>query len=159
MRRPLLTLRQALLAVVFGVLLSTAWVSIAAADAVYHSQHIDLMPVGGAALRSGFVENIHANGPQVYANERYVLNGAAPRTSYQVTLILYPFDTSCSTAAVALPTATVQTNVSGNGVGHARFTPAAVPEALRGATHGIRWELSSGGSVAYATACSAVTLD
>ena len=37
----------------------------AAADEVYHSQHLDLLPVGGAPLQNGFVENIHANGPQV----------------------------------------------------------------------------------------------
>ena len=49
---------------------------LAAGDAVYHSQHIGLHPVGGALLHSGFVENIHPNGPQVYAHEVYVLNGA-----------------------------------------------------------------------------------
>jgi hypothetical protein len=38
---------------------------LAAADAVYHSQHIALNPIGDAPLRSGFVENIHADGPQV----------------------------------------------------------------------------------------------
>ena len=48
----------------------------AAADAVYHSEHMRLSPVGGAPLKSGFVQNIHPNGPNVYARERYVLNGA-----------------------------------------------------------------------------------
>jgi hypothetical protein len=54
-------------------------------DAVYHSQHIALRPVGSAPLRSGFVENIHTNGPTVYAMQRYALVGAVPG-NYAVTL-------------------------------------------------------------------------
>ena len=57
----------------------------AAADAAYHTQHMELEPMGGAPLRSGFVQNIKANGPTIYAHEVYVLNGAAPRTTYTVT--------------------------------------------------------------------------
>jgi hypothetical protein len=83
---------------------------LAAADAVYHSKHIALNPIGGAPLRSGFVENIHADGPQVYAHELYVLNGAEPDTAYQVTLLLYPFDASCVSDVVPIPTASFQTN-------------------------------------------------
>ena len=41
----------------------------AAADSVYHSEHLRLTPVAGAPLRSGFVENIKAEGPRVYAHE------------------------------------------------------------------------------------------
>ncbi len=51
---------------------------LAAADAVYHSEHLDLAPVGSAPLRSGFVQNIKAEGPNVYAHEVFVLNGAVP---------------------------------------------------------------------------------
>jgi len=36
----------------------------AAADRVYHSEHLGLTSVGGLPLRSGFVENIKAEGPQ-----------------------------------------------------------------------------------------------
>src|SRR6266542_5790344 len=90
-------------------------VRIAGADAVYPSQHILLHPVGDAPLRSGFVENIHANGPNVYAHEVYVLNGALPNTTYGVTLLLHPNDPTCSGAALAVPTATLTTGVSGNG--------------------------------------------
>ena len=53
-------------------------VTIANADAVYPSQHIPLHPVGTAPLTTGFVENIHANGPNVYAHEVYVVAGAVP---------------------------------------------------------------------------------
>ena len=37
--------------------------------------------------------------------------------------------------------------------------PADVPAELRGATHGVRWEVRAGGATVYATACTAVTLD
>jgi hypothetical protein len=131
---------------------------LAAADAVYHSQHIALNPIGGAPLRSGFVENIHADGPQVYAHELYVLNGAEPETTYQVMLLLYPFDPSCASDAVPIPTASFQTNPAGDGIGQFIFRPGDVPTALRRATHGIRWEVTSGSST-YSTVCSSVTLD
>jgi hypothetical protein len=131
---------------------------LAAADAVYHSQHIALNPIGGAPIRSGFVENIHADGPQVYAHELYVLNGAEPETTYQVMLLLYPFDPSCASDAVPIPTASFQTNPAGDGIGQFIFRPGDVPTALRRATHGIRWEVTSGSST-YSTVCSSVTLD
>src|SRR5918995_4504060 len=70
----------------------------AAADRVYHSEHVALQPVGGAPLRSGFVENIHANGPRVFAHEIYVLDGAAPNASYEVHLLAYLFDPTCTGA-------------------------------------------------------------
>src|SRR4029453_3553390 len=44
-------------------------------DSNYPPAHIALAPVGSAPLTSGFVENIHANGPNVYAHEIYQLNG------------------------------------------------------------------------------------
>ncbi len=58
----------------------------ALADQVYHTQQIALAPVGGAPLRTGFVVNVHADGPRVFALERYALNGtptppARPRWS------------------------------------------------------------------------------
>jgi hypothetical protein len=147
-----------LLAAAFAATAVAVAAPLAAADAVYHSQHIALNPTGGASLRSGFVENIHADGPQVYAHELYVLNGAEPDTTYQVTLLLYPFDPGCLSGAVAIPTASFQTNAAGDGIGQFVFHPADVPPALRGATHGIRWEVT-GGSSTYETACSNVTLD
>jgi hypothetical protein len=131
----------------------------AAGDRGYHSQHVALHPVGGAPLRSGFVENIHPNGPQVYAHEVYVLNGAQPSTSYQVVLLIFPLSTSCAGSPAAIPTAQLSTNGSGNGKAQVFFRPADVPTALRGRTHGLIWQLSTGGSVVYETSCSPVTLD
>jgi hypothetical protein len=148
--------RLLLLAATGGMLLLP---SPAAGDAVYHSQHLALNPVGGAPLRSGFVENIHPNGPQVYAHEVYVLNGAQPNTSYQVVLLIFPLSTSCAGSPIAIPTAQLSTNASGNGKAQVFFRPADVPPALRGGTHGLIWQLSAGGSVVYETSCSPVTLD
>lgn len=138
------------------VLLATA--PGAAADRFYHAQHLDLQPVGASPLDSGFVENIHANGPNIYGHEIYVLEGAAPNTTYQVTVLLYLFDPSCSTAPVALPTAQLTTNGVGNGQADSVFRPSDVPPEIRNATHGIRWTIT-GLSSSYETACSAVTLD
>jgi hypothetical protein len=138
---------------------AAAIVPAALGDAVYHSEHLALTPVGDAPLRSGFVENIHANGPNVYAHEVYVLNGALPNTSYAVTLLLHPNDPTCAGAAVPVPTATFTTGVSGNGRADAVFDVATVDSfGIRHATHGIIWTISGGGST-YMTSCTAVTLD
>ena len=130
----------------------------AAADRFYHSQHLELQPVGASPLDSGFVENIHVNGPNVYGHEIYVLKGAAPNTTYQVTLLLYPFDPSCTTVPAVVPTARLTTNGVGNGQADFVFRPGDVPPEIRNATHGIRWTVTGPGS-SYETACSAVRLD
>jgi len=67
----------------------------AGADRVYHTEHLALTPVGGAPLRSGFVQNIKANGPIVYAHEIYKLTGATPLATYTVTNNFFIGDTSC----------------------------------------------------------------
>jgi len=76
-------MRNRIVAVVAAAVLSAGLtvgltVAPALADAVYQSSHIALLPTGTTPLRSGFVENIHANGPNVFAREIYVLNGAQP---------------------------------------------------------------------------------
>lgn len=146
---------RTLLASVAGVA-ALAAAPLATADAVYHSQHIALVPVGTSPLRTGFVENIHPNGPNVYAHEIYVLNGAAPDSTYAVTLHLFA-GTSCTTQIAAIRTTTFQTNRAGNGVGQAEFTPSQVTP-LRGGTYGIEWTITNGSDI-YQTACSTVTLD
>ncbi len=131
----------------------------AGADAVYHSQHIPLAPLGDASLRSGFVENIHASGPNVFAHEVYVVNGAAADTEFQVSIALFVHDPTCTSSPTGvIPTATLATNAAGNGKAQAFFTPedAAV---LRHASHGAIWQLSVNGVVQYQTACSTIVLD
>src|SRR6266700_878572 len=130
----------------------------AAADAVYHSGHIPFAPIGEAPLRSGFVENIHANGPNVFAHEQYVVNGAEPNTSYQVVLMIFPLDTTCTSTPITIPTAVINTNGAGNGSADHVFTPADA-DGLRGLTVGGMWFLMNGNTVEYTTSCAAVHLD
>jgi hypothetical protein len=130
------------------------------ADRVYHSEHLKLAAVGGAPLRSGFVENIKAEGPVVYAHEIFVLNGARARATYTVTRNLFPFDPGCSgdNGVFASDVATLTTNRSGN----ARDDIFVRPEEVAGfeGVHGVKWTVrSAGGALAYQTGCSAVTLD
>ena len=132
----------------------------ASADSVYHTQHMELEAVGGAPLRSGFVQNIKANGPTIYAHEVYVLSGASPRATYTVTNHFFFEDAACSDGANDFPTdtAVLRTNRSGNARADVFFVPADV-EGLEG-LHGVRWTVqNSAGDVVYRTGCSAVTLD
>jgi hypothetical protein len=132
---------------------------IALGDAVYHSAHIGLRLVSSAPLRSGFVENIHANGPNVFAHEGYVLNGAEPSTTYTVAIhIAGAADTACAAPFLELTTATLTTNPAGNGTAFKVFTPADV-DGLANSTAHAYWTLSSGGGVAYTTGCETITLD
>ena len=130
------------------------------ADRVYHTEHLELAPVGGAPLRSGFVQNIKANGRVVYAHEIFMLNGARPRTTYTVTRSFFPFDTDCSgdNGVFATDVATLTTNRSGNAKGDLFVRPEEVA-GFEG-VHGVKWTVHSTGAViAYQTRCTAVTLD
>ena len=143
------------------VLVAAALVSAqsAAADAVYHSEHMRLSPLGGAPLQSGFVQNIHPNGPNVYARERYVLNGATANERYEVRLLVHLFDPTCSSTPVVFKATALETNASGNGSAQLVLRPEDVPGAVRNATHGVHWEVWRDGTLAYKTACTSVTLD
>ncbi len=145
--------------VVLVVIALTLAAPAAFADAVYHSQHIALMPAGSLPLRTGFVENIHTNGQVIFAHENYVLNGAEPNAAFQVVLMLYA-STDCSGAPMAeLPTAVINTNVAGNGKAQGVFKLADIPAAFHNLTVGGRWELRAGTSVAYQTACVTIKTD
>jgi hypothetical protein len=144
------------------LVLATAVVALAApvarADSVYHSAHVPFAVVGDAPLRSGFVENIHANGPVIFAHEQYVVNGAEPNTAYDVVLLVFPGDTGCASAPVEIGTATIMTNGAGNGTAFHVFAPSDA-DGLHGLTVGGMWELRSGGVTEYATACGTIVLD
>jgi len=131
----------------------------ASADQVYHSEHLSFEAVGGAPLRSGFVQNIKAQGPRVYAHEIFVLNGARARTTYTVTRDFFFLDPKCyGTNAFHSPVATLQTNASGNGKADVFVRPADVA-GFEG-VHGVTWTVRPpGGAIAYRTRCTAVTLD
>jgi hypothetical protein len=152
--------KQALAAVTASIAALAALPATAAGDAVYHTQHMALEPVGDAPLRSGFVQNIKANGPTVYAHEVYVLNGVAPRTSYTVTNHFFFEDHTCADPANDFPTDTAQlmTNRAGNGRADIFFVPADVA-GFEG-VHGVLWTVqNAAGEVVYRTGCSTVTLD
>ena len=137
------------------------WLAPAAgADQVYHSQHLALTPVGSAPLRSGFVENIKANGPVMYAHEVFVLTGASADTTYTVSRNFFYLQPDCSgTGPVfAEPVAVLETNAAGNAQADAVVRPADVAGAE--GVSGVFWSIADqSGTVVYQTACTAVTLD
>ena len=149
---------RTVVAVALLVLASFLVVPLAAADALYHTERLPLAPVAGAPLRSGFVVNIHPNGPQVYARERYVLNGAAPNTTYQVQLQIYA-NPDCTTPLFTVVTAPeLRTNGAGNGTAEVVFTPEQVA-LLRGQTVGAIWAVTRDEQVVYQTTCTSISLD
>jgi hypothetical protein len=130
------------------------------ADSVYHTEHLELAPVAGAPLRSGFVQNIKAEGAVVYAHEIFVLNGAGRGATFTVTRNFFPFDSDCNgdNGVFASDVATLTTNQSGN----ARGDVFVRPEEVAGfeGVHGVKWTVHNGaGVVAYRTSCTPVTLD
>jgi hypothetical protein len=140
---------------------SCLWVSAASADAIYHTAHIALSPIGDAPLRSGFVQNIHANGPNIAAREMYQLNGAEPNTTYQVVASAWFTNTTCSgSPTVRVPDAVLTTDAAGNGVADHIFTPADVTRfGLNGVTFSATWTLFDGTTAAYTTDCEVITAD
>jgi hypothetical protein len=133
-------------------------VPIAAADSVYHTEHLALSPVGDAPLRSGWVTNIKAQGPMVYAHEVYVLDGALPNETYTVTNNFHYLSPDCSDNDYPFDTAVMTTGPDGNARAEAKFTPADVA-GFEGVS-GVFWTVrDSRGDVVYKTECTAVTLD
>jgi hypothetical protein len=150
--------RLAVAAVVGAV--AAVFASTAAADQYFHTVHAELTPIGGAPLKSGFVNDIHTNGATISAQERYQLNGAEPNTTYTVALHIYS-DSNCTTLTRTIPTATFTTNAAGNGeADHTFFQtgpwPPPAPPTLR--TVYIQWVFSSGGVPQYETGCIPVVL-
>jgi hypothetical protein len=149
---------KALSAIAAAVAAAAVLVPTAAADRAFHTLHADLRPVGTSPLKSGFVNDIHTNGVVNGAHEIYHLNGASPGTTYQVSILFYALDPTCSTAPVTIPTTQLTTNGAGNG--NARFTfPAGPPSPLAGRLNGIRWTIVGTDGTAYDTACAVLTLD
>jgi hypothetical protein len=152
-------MRRTAASIVLGLLIVGVGALPARADGTYRARHIALAPVGDAPLRAGFVENIHVNGPNVYAHENYVLNGADAKASYQVTLSIWAANTECAgDPTVQIDTAVLTTNVAGNGKAQAVFTPEDA-DGLRGSTVSGMWTVSDGTSVVYATDCEVIQLD
>jgi hypothetical protein len=131
----------------------------ASADGSYHTGVYAFAPLNDAPLRSGFVANIHPNGPTVYAHEQYVVNGAVPDAALDVQLSVYPDGSDCTGAVLfSATTATIVTNVAGNGTAYHVFTPADA-DGLRGSIVQGMWVLMDGATQMYATGCQTITLD
>ena len=143
-RRPRLLARAAASVGATAVLVAGSALP-ASADSDYHTYHAPLHAIGDEPLKTGFVNNIHANGPKVYAMEYYHLVQARPNTSYTAVIYLHPFSPDCSGPAAdfgflgGILSAEITTNRAGNGHGASpKFTPEDV-EGLRGAEHGVNW--------------------
>jgi hypothetical protein len=147
-------------ALVLLVALSALAPAGASADSVFKTQHIALTPLDGAPLRSGFVQQIHANGPIVYGTDAVVLNGALPRTTYVAVMFVSPFDPSCASDVAPLGAVVFSTNAAGNGRGATGIIPPeAIPDEARGHVHGFYWVVFAGGAPAYATSCAPLPTD
>jgi hypothetical protein len=131
------------------------------ADQTFHTERIPLTSTAGAPLHSGFVVDIHANGPQVFALERYVLAGAAPNTEYQVNLLVFATNSTCSGAPFVAPETRLQTDTAGNGEAGIVLTPTDIPQSLHHTTISVIWQVVNfgTGAVDYQTACVVVALD
>jgi hypothetical protein len=130
----------------------------ALADSVYHTEILQLEPQNGAT-GSGTVVNIHPNGPNVFAHERYSLVDADPNASYAVFLRIFLESRDCSGSVISLNTAQLDTNGAGNGTAAAVLTPENVA-GLRGMTFSINWHVvGARAGPYYATRCTVVTLD
>jgi hypothetical protein len=149
---------------VAGIVAATVFVTLmalavpASADQAFHTQRFPLFAVADAPLKSGAVIDVHTEGPKIYAQERYVLVGAEPGMTYQVTLLVYS-DPGCAGLLFPVPTATMTTNAAGTAHGKATFYPQDV-EGLPRTTYYLDWQVSvQGGPVVYSTGCVPVILD
>lgn len=134
------------------------------ADRAYHTHRIPITASGldgHPELKAGAVVNIHAEGPNVYAVERYMLNGAAPDTAYWIVIQIW-FDPACEVVMFdELPTMPLVTDANGNASGMLVFTPEDMVGLPKGPVNA-RVSLRVGapdGPEAYGTACSVVMID
>jgi hypothetical protein len=136
------------------VLAFTMAVPRVSADQTFHTEQIPLMALGGAPLSRGFVIDVHAEGPTIFAQERYVLVGAVPNNTYQVALSIYP-DMKCALPPVlTIPEAKLITNGAGNG--EAGFTFYNGPGVPGPGTYNLQWHVLLNGAAAYQTPCTPV---
>lgn len=147
-------------AVLTGAMVVLGWPTAALADQNYQTQKYPVQAVGGAPEARGFVINVHTNGPVNYGQERYHLAGAAPSTTFQVSLEIFADDACTMSTGLVFPTATLTTNRAGIGTAGATFGAQDVAPLIPEPTtvHGV-WTFSSESGVAYTTGCQAIGLD
>lgn len=130
----------------------------AQADQGFHTTRYPLSSVADGSVH-GWVIDIHAQGPRIYAQERYLLHDVEPQQTYVMNLYAYS-DPDCGDLVVAVPgTATMTTNTAGNARSGTTFVPAAV-EGLPRTTYYLRWQVTdASAAVVHETACVPVSLD
>lgn len=148
-------------ATVGAIALALAGVSTALADRAYHSERLPLTlteegaEAGHPELQSGQVVNIHPNGPVVAAIEKYMVNGAASNTDYEV--VLSVATGGCNGVGdFELSTAVLSTNARGSAHGDVVFDDLSF---LQGCTVEVNWMLQAEGITAYTTETTTVALD
>ena len=139
----------------------------ASADQTFQTRQYPLSAVAGEPLRAGFVVDVHAQGPQVYAQERYHLSGARSGTAYEVRLSVYG-DVTCASDLVltTITTNDLLTNRAGNANGAVTFRPADAAGLVQ-REYGLVWEVVRVvvrekvrvEVVAYTTGCQVVQVD
>jgi hypothetical protein len=151
--------RRVFAALAVGVVAASS--ATAAAAAPSPAQRFALVPLADEPLRTGFVEVIHPNGPQVYAHHVYQLNGAQSDHSYEVVISIWTSNLVCAgDPAFVLPAAVVETNSSGSGEADVVFAPELLDAlGLRGLAIGGNVTLFHDRSPAYATGCQVIQLD
>ena len=77
----------------------------------------------------------------------------------EVALNVFAFDPTCTGTAAVVPTASITTNVAGNGRADAVLRPSDVPAVLRNATHGVIWTISNSSDTIFRSGCEVVPLD
>ncbi len=156
--------QRSILALVGALALVLMPLTVVVADKVFHSQRLSFSLTAFGALhehpelRSGHVVDIHANGPQIGALERYMINGAKPTTSYQV--ILHLLDGGYAGDQIALVhTTTLETDTHGNARGQVVFTAEQLAP-FAGMVFGVQWTLVADDNIiAYETPCIIVAVD
>ena len=133
---------------------------VASADEAYHTERLPFETLSGArVLRAGQVINSHSDGPVRYAREEYMVNGAMPNASYDVIIQVYLASACAGTPDLALTTAEILTNASGQGQASHVFIPADVAPFNPPLTVHARWVLEREGIAEYRTSCTVIHLD
>lgn len=147
------------LALAIALVLATAASTVA--DQTHHTTRSEFHAVGDAPLKSGFILNIHANGPNVFAHEVYSLNGAIPNTTFQLVAHVYLDDLSCGGApSVSLPIGEITTSGAGNVTDDIVLSlEAANALGFRNVTGADLWQVLLDGEVVYQSECTLATAD
>ena len=114
---------------------------------------VPFAPLGTSPLHRGFVERLRSGG-SVFARERYRLDGALADRELEVRLLVHLFDPTCSNRPLLFAATPLRTDGAGSGSAELSVRLEDVPAAVRGARHGARWEIRSGGEALYSTECT-----